>query len=260
MRAPSVPRLLVSVRDPDEALAARRGGAHIVDMKDPARGPLGRPDRATLEGIEQRLKGDCPDLPLSVALGEVADALEEPDQPLPDGLTYAKFGLSRLAAAPHWVDDWQRMRGRIERATHSHLKWVAVIYADGANAPPADDIIQAASQTGCAGLLVDTFDKQAGGVRSFCTPDQLAGWCRLARQQRLFFAVAGRLTLDDLTWLPAVTPDIIAIRSAACLGRDRQQAVSEQQVRHFAQALARAFAAEGLLEEQSTRPTATTNS
>ncbi|RZK86999.1 MAG: hypothetical protein EOO66_20930, partial [Methylobacterium sp.] len=35
------PRLLVSVRDADEAVMATRAGADLVDAKDPVRGALG---------------------------------------------------------------------------------------------------------------------------------------------------------------------------------------------------------------------------
>ena len=34
--------LLVSVRNVEEALAALEGGASLIDVKEPSRGPLGR--------------------------------------------------------------------------------------------------------------------------------------------------------------------------------------------------------------------------
>ena len=41
-------RLLVSVRNGQEAEAALAGGAHVIDVKEPARGSLGRADETTL--------------------------------------------------------------------------------------------------------------------------------------------------------------------------------------------------------------------
>ena len=41
----SAPRdYLVSVRSPEEALAALEGGADLIDVKEPSRGPLGAAD------------------------------------------------------------------------------------------------------------------------------------------------------------------------------------------------------------------------
>ena len=43
--------LLVSVRNALEAEFAARGGANIIDVKEPARGPLGCADAQTLRNI-----------------------------------------------------------------------------------------------------------------------------------------------------------------------------------------------------------------
>src|SRR5205807_1071510 len=60
-------RLLVSVRSPDEALAAIKGGADIIDVKEPAHGPLGRADAAVWRAVREAVP---PSIPVSVALGE----------------------------------------------------------------------------------------------------------------------------------------------------------------------------------------------
>ena len=51
MNARAKPKLLVSVRSADEARAALAGGADLIDVKEPAHGPLGaarQPPRAAL--------------------------------------------------------------------------------------------------------------------------------------------------------------------------------------------------------------------
>ena len=45
------PRLLVSVRGPDEALTALRAGADLIDAKDPERGALGALPPETVRAI-----------------------------------------------------------------------------------------------------------------------------------------------------------------------------------------------------------------
>ena len=51
------PQLLVSVRDATEAAAALHGGAGLIDVKEPARGPLGRADAATIAAVVQTVAG-----------------------------------------------------------------------------------------------------------------------------------------------------------------------------------------------------------
>ena len=80
------PRLLVSVRSPEEAAAAMAGGANIIDVKEPTRGSLGMAGVDVIEAIADQMesfqktqkrllpKDRSPDpIPLSVALGEVIE-------------------------------------------------------------------------------------------------------------------------------------------------------------------------------------------
>ena len=53
-------RLLVSVRSAAEAVAALDGAAHIVDAKEPARGPLGAVEPAVLAAILDQVPANQP--------------------------------------------------------------------------------------------------------------------------------------------------------------------------------------------------------
>ena len=64
-----MPGLLVSVRSADEARAALAGGADVIDIKEPGRGPLGRADEATWRAVRAEVAGR---VPVSAALGELA--------------------------------------------------------------------------------------------------------------------------------------------------------------------------------------------
>src|SRR5947209_8028398 len=48
---PPAPGLLVSVRSAAEARAALDGGAALIDIKEPARGPLGRADDGVMAEV-----------------------------------------------------------------------------------------------------------------------------------------------------------------------------------------------------------------
>ena len=157
-----IPRLLVSVRNADEALMAARGGADIIDVKEPSKGSLGR---ASLENVlaiadvlkQQQQHADrvrTEPVPLSVALGEVQEWSESSSlfgSDFPGGSTslsseandeicraiselqptYLKLGLSQIAAVSRqamdrWRNSWIDVRCRFS----GDHEWVAVAYAD----------------------------------------------------------------------------------------------------------------------------------
>ena len=62
--------LLVSVRSAAEAEAALAGGAALIDVKEPARGALGRADDAVIADVVRAVAGRAP---VSAALGELRD-------------------------------------------------------------------------------------------------------------------------------------------------------------------------------------------
>ena len=70
MTQPSAPGLLVSVRSAAEACAALAGGAALIDVKEPAHGPLGRASDDVIRAVMDAVGGRCA---VSAALGELAD-------------------------------------------------------------------------------------------------------------------------------------------------------------------------------------------
>ena len=67
--------LLVSVRSVQEARAASEGGCAVLDVKEPAHGPLGMADPAVIgEAVEC---GRAAGVATSMALGEVVDWTDE---------------------------------------------------------------------------------------------------------------------------------------------------------------------------------------
>jgi (5-formylfuran-3-yl)methyl phosphate synthase len=237
MGSATVPRLLVSVRDVAEARAAVAGGADIIDFKDPARGPLGRADFNVIAKAAAAFRDDDRLLltPLSAALGEVRevdDWLAACQQNLPVDVAWLKLGLAELRRSVNWVDEWLQARAAIEQRLKHSVGWVAVAYADveAAESPPIDAVVAAAAETGCAGLLIDTYDKSGGRLLEHLGREQLSEISRHVHNQGLFFAVAGRLRASDLANLCNVGADIIAVRSAACTNDNRQTAVDRSRI------------------------------
>lgn len=220
-------RLLVSVRSGVEARAAAVGGAHVIDVKEPLHGPLGRAEGHVWAEV---LAAVAADVPVSVALGELPEWLG-PTLPTIgewDRLSYRKLGLA--GAGANWVEDWSRLR----EALGAGPKWVAVVYADwqAAAAPSPDRVLDAALATDdCVGVLFDTWNK--GSAR----PIDLA-WTRIfdrARRAGRFTALAGGVDLTTLDRLATLRPDVIAVRGAACVGGDRLAAVDPARVAELVQ-------------------------
>lgn len=239
-----VPRLLVSVRDAEEACAALAGGVDIVDVKEPARGPLGMADAHVIGSVVDAVVAREVGVRCSAALGEVTDWCDVGDVPaLPGGLHYAKLGLSGLARAASWRDDWETVRRRFEEASTGMWEWIAVAYADrdAADSPELDEIIAAAAGASCAGVLIDTFDKRSGDLLTHLGSDSLCGVAEQCHASGLFLAVAGRLSEASLPVLAGTACDVVGIRSAACDGRDRSAAVRSDCVAAFRQRMQEAF-------------------
>lgn len=252
-------RLLVSVRSVDEALAAVEGGADLVDVKEPARGPLGRADLSTWRAIRAALP---PRVPLSVALGELPEWAPDPraaarrlglDRPEAwAGVAFAKVGPAGAA-----VDSPPRRRA-LRRAvfqnanacgeprpetdprTGTGTRPVAVLYADHApaDAPEPDELLREAVEDRPFGVLVDTWRKSPSADPWWRDP----AWDRRVRAIRangLALALAGSLDEPAIVAIARLgwRPDWIAVRGAVCAGGRREGPVDPDRVARLVRSL-----------------------
>lgn len=221
--------LLVSVRDADEAQAALTGGAGLIDVKEPARGPLGRADFETWSAVRAVVPMS---IPLSFALGELpefearlAEAKALSISPWPS-VAYLKLGLSE--AGRDWQDRWRKARAEI-RGLAPAAAWVAVIYTDwqAAQAPePRAVIAEALHIPECKGYLLDSWDKSRPAVHD---PD-LGRLITTLKFRGHFVAAAGGLVLGALDRASILEPDIIAVRGAACHRGRRTRSIDPDRV------------------------------
>lgn len=212
--------LLVSVRDAVEAAAAAAGGAAFIDVKDPARGPLGaaEPETAAACGAA------CGGRPWTLACGELTDG--DPADAVRRTIELA--GDARPVAAKAGCAGLTCERWRAAFAAFAHrlpagVEAVPVAYADWprAAAPDPRDLIAAAADVGCRVVVLDTFDKAAPGILSAeGGRERVADWIERSHGAGLRVAVAGRLTLAEIPVAQDLGADIVAVRSAAC-GGDR---------------------------------------
>jgi uncharacterized protein (UPF0264 family) len=233
----ATPRLLVSVRSAAEVGSAVCGGADIIDVKDPHAGSLGRAAPRVLNAVAETLRQQAAATPLSAALGELCDWTGDPPA-LPSAVRWVKLGLAGCAQDTTWRTRWQTIRQQVMEA-HPQVGWIAVAYADHtlAGAPEPREVLQAAIETRCAGVLIDTFTKRDRRLFDWMPPPVLAEWLNLARRHEILTAVAGSLHRDDLHWLRPLRPGIVAIRGAACPAGQRTAEIDATEVERFRQAL-----------------------
>jgi uncharacterized protein (UPF0264 family) len=218
--------LLVSVRDAGEAVAAL-AGASIVDVKEPSRGPLGRPDASVAADVLRVVDGRAF---VTLACGELADSprgiseyVADVLARLPEGVpgpVAVKAGPSGLGLEA-WRDCFRALVDKLPRGVEA----VAVAYADtrdGACLTP-DEVLESAASSGARAVLVDTFDKAGPGLFEQEEVDQsdatvLGRWVQHAGAHGLALALAGKLTQADVVVAMNLGADVVGVRSAACDG------------------------------------------
>jgi len=216
-------RLLVSVCDAREAQAAVRGGAEIVDAKDPRRGALGPVTPRTLAGIRAAVPAG---IPVSAALGDAAAervVARAARLAAARGAAYVKVGLRDVGDTGHARALAHRAA---EGAAESGAELVLVAYADASRAgslPPLA-VLEIAAAAGARGVLLDTAFKDRGSLFDLLEIARVAQWLAAARATGggagggLFTALAGSLGEPGLRTALALGADIVGVRGAACDG------------------------------------------
>ncbi len=231
--------LLVSVRNVNEAVIAHSTGClSIIDLKEPDNGSLGCVSAETAEAI-------CDALPIqatkSIALGEVSDCPLWPEcdpqrrRDLLSRFRYAKIGLAGLAEVPDWIDKWRQAFDRVPAS----VQRVAVAYADSerAKSPTVISVIESARLVEATVLLLDTFQKDRGGLSDIIPPPDLLKITKQASQAGLTVVLAGSLSARDLPMIDSLAADIVAVRGAVCRS-NRSSLIDSAKIRSFAQLLA----------------------
>jgi len=205
-------RLLASVRDADEALAAAGAGADFIDLKEPRAGALGGLPPAPLRAIVGALRRAHPGVPISATIGDhPADALARIEAQVATvggcGVDYVKVGIA--GAQPH--------AQRVLLAQLATAPWpvVPVFIADrGLDFA----VIEAACRLAFPALMVDTEDKRAGSLFDCVSTATLARFVACARRAGKLAGLSGALRHHHVPHLAMLAPDFAGFRSALCDG------------------------------------------
>jgi uncharacterized protein (UPF0264 family) len=230
-------QLLVSVRSAAEAEAALAGGAALLDVKEPAHGPLGRAGDATIADVVGAVAGRRP---VSAALGELLGASQAGLPPVVSRLAYVKWGLAgyRARRPARWKADLAHALGR----TAAPCRGVVVAYADWrrAPAPPPEEVCAFAREHAAGAFLLDTWGKDGTTLLNWLPLPDVCRLCERCRAAGVPVALAGSLGPAQVRTLRAAGPDWFAVRGAVCQGGRpaRAGAVDQDKVRQLVELLA----------------------
>jgi uncharacterized protein (UPF0264 family) len=230
----AMPGLLVSVRTADEVPAALDGGADLIDVKEPAKGPLAPAEAEVVAAVLDAVDGQ---VPVSAALGEWSpNAITEAHWHLELPLQYVKWGLAGYAPAPGWGEDLLDTRRELPIAT----EMVLVAYADWERAksvPPAE-VAKFAKRFRFKAFLLDTWGKDGKTLLDFASAKEVADLVDGLRRVSTTVAIGGSLRPEQLKQLKGVAPDYFAVRTSVCAAGKRDGVIDATRVRRWKELLA----------------------
>lgn len=211
-------KLLVSVTTAEEAEQALAGGADLIDVKDPSRGPLGMAHHEAVAAVCETVGGK---VPVSAALGEWSpDILTAAVWHLELPLQYIKWGLAGYKGGPAWGEDLLETR----RQVPAGMELVAVAYADWekANSPPPAEVARFAKRFRFRAFLLDTFVKDGKTTLLDVMPAAaVAEVVGSLKRGGVPVAVGGSLKLEQVPAIVEAGADWVAVRGAVCVGGKR---------------------------------------
>ncbi|MCP8307122.1 MAG: (5-formylfuran-3-yl)methyl phosphate synthase [archaeon] len=228
-------KLLVSISEIDEALDAFKGGADIIDIKNPKEGALGANFPWVIAKVRNILGdkaqisatiGDMPNLPGTASLAALGAAYS--------GANYVKVGLFGTYS---FYEALYMMKSvvRSVKDYSSKVKVIASGYADHAEFGGLSPLLlpNIAYKSGADGVLIDVKNKGGLNLFDFLGFSQLQVFVNESHKFDLMVALAGGLGKEDIAQIQDLGADIIGVRRAVCekfdnsFGRVRENFVSD---------------------------------
>jgi dihydroneopterin aldolase len=206
-------RLLISVKNADEALDAMRAGADFIDLKDPALGALGSlDDDVSLQAVRAVNRQTL----VSATVGDTHDDLDTLlnliHRKWDLGVDIVKLPIASLQKQADYL-------GALASLIRSKkMKLIAVMFAE----QPIDlTWIPMLAEIGFYGVMLDTADKQHHLLTAVDT-DTIHAFVKYCELHHLQAGLAGALRVEYLNELTPLYPSYIGFRSGVCRDNVRQ--------------------------------------
>ena len=215
--------LLISPINTEEALESIKGGADIIDVKNPKEGSLGANFPWIIKSIKEitpegmhvsATLGDVPYKPGTVSLAAAGAVVS--------GADYIKVGLY---GTKNYDQAYEVMKNvvRSVKDLNEDALVVASGYADAHRVGAVDpmEIPMVAAAAGADLAMVDTAVKDGKTLFDFMNTDVLTKFIEEIHDHGLKSALAGSIQKDQLSVLYKLKCDVVGIRGAACSDGDR---------------------------------------
>ena len=215
--------LLISPINHEEALESIKGGADIVDVKNPKEGSLGANfpwvikeirELTTEDKLVSATLGDVPYKPGTVSLAAMGAHVS--------GADYIKVGLY---GTKNYSEAVEVMENVVKTVTDISPDTIVVAsgYADAHRVGAVNpmEIPKIAKDSGCDIAMLDTAVKDGKTLFDFLDIDKLKEFVDEAHDYGIQTALAGSVKKDQLKPLYDIGCDVVGIRGAACVDGDR---------------------------------------
>ncbi len=211
-------KLLISPKDKDEAIEALRGGADIIDIKNPEEGSLG----ASYPWIVNEIKEVCKDRETSATLGDVKKNFGV--------FSLAAYALSSLGVDYIKVgflmkdfDEALKLAKFIKKSiklSKRKSKLILAGYGDyrEINSINPIKLIEVADIVNADGVMIDTYQKTGKTLLDYMKYDEISTFVKKAKEKGLITALAGSLGRSEILKLKNLKPDVFGVRGAVCIG------------------------------------------
>lgn len=223
--------LLVSAINLEEAKEAVKGGADILDVKNPKEGSLGANFPWVIREISDYAEnmiisttiGDVPYKPGTVSLAALGSAVS--------GSNYVKVGLY----GPKNYDEAVDVMNAVTKTIHDYDDSITVVacgYADAykVGSVESGQIPEVAHDTGCDIAMLDTYVKDGHRLTDHLNKNQLKDFVDKSHDYNLKVALAGSVNEGDVQLLEDINCDIMGVRGCVCTGGDRDKGTINQEL------------------------------
>ncbi len=228
-------KLLLSLQSVEELQSIHGLAFPWLDLKNPGAGSLGCPDARVAEAflLQAERQIDRNQCQLSIAIGELTEIAWSGFLPVVAEFDFAKVALAGCSART----DWKQCAIDLASDLPTQDRLILVHYADHdrAAAPDWAATLETAVSLGSQFVLIDTFDKSAGRLWDYYSPETIQELAKEASSKGIQLSIAGSLRLDELPRARQLGAAVVGIRGAACqdgsrvlgLSRDRIKTLSE---------------------------------
>lgn len=217
--------LLVSPKNLSEAITASKGGADIIDVKNPEEGSLG----ANYPWVISEIRDSVPsDIPVSAAIGDFpylpGTASLAAYGVLKSGADIIKVGIKGPSDKVEAIDLMEKV---VESVGDEISKIVVCGYGDYERSETINPLVipEVAEESGSDIAMLDTAVKDGRPLTDFLGYDELDNFIQKSRSLDLQSALAGSLGFEEVQNLSELNPDILGVRGAVCKNGDRRSGI-----------------------------------